>query len=522
MEAYHATEHSLWFDTAHSGGDFKLGCDSLQDRHSAHIVIIGGGLVGLLTAFEMCRRDGGIRCADDECSIVILEANQVGSGVTGNSTAKVSALHRIKYAPIEKIHGTETAEMFARMNLHGVEIFKQALEDLELKADVRDSYTYTVNEDSLEQLREEFEACLRAKLPVEWTTETDLPFPVKGAIKLSGQLQVDPVTFCRRLAKYLIEKHNVKIYENSRVTYFSEGVLQRHRVSTEEGEILCDNVVFATHLPISDRGMHFAYTYPSRSYCSAFQVKEGKDVPMGMYITSEQEHTRSIRSACDGKILIICGEGHLQGDGGDTTQRYKILHNFAQTNFPVEQCIANWSAHDFVPADQLPYVGFLHRLTKSLYIATGFAKWGFAMSAISGSIITNLFKNHPDPYYLTVSSTRFDPLKSAKGVAEEQAHVAKHFFPPRHLPNYDSIREVPIGEDCGALVRVQGKAYGVYKDKESKLHVVNPTCKHLGCTVTWNNAERCWDCPCHGSRYNCDGKVLAGPSCHDLEAKLSW
>jgi Rieske Fe-S protein len=248
-----------------------------------------------------------------------------------------------------------------------------------------------------------------------------------------------------------------------------------------------------------------------------------------MYISIESQHTRSIRSAYNGEFLIVCGEGHSQGEDEyhDTRKRYEILHDYAKKNWPVEEFISNWSAHDFIPADNIPYVGFLHPATSTMFTATGFSKWGFAQSAASAEVFCDLIKGVKPSYFQTISATRFDPTSIPKTVGV-QVHVAKNFIGDRvkELAGKitGKIKDVSeLQNEEGAIVNSKSGIVAAYKDIQGQIHAVSPTCTHLGCRIAWNSAERSWDCPCHGSRFSFNGEVLAGPACKALERKeLSW
>jgi glycine/D-amino acid oxidase-like deaminating enzyme/nitrite reductase/ring-hydroxylating ferredoxin subunit len=497
-------------------------------------------LVGLITAYCISER------SPIRFPLVILEANEICSGTSGNSTGKVSALHRKSYSEILSVHGKHTAELFAGMNLDGVELFREIMGKIGIESKSKSAFVYCpqtndqeLNEKSFVELQSEFEAAKQAGLDVEWTDHIrDFPVPIQAAIRLRGQLQVDPVRFGRKLAEYLTCKDDstVIIYENSRVEHFSEGIFGKHVLKTRDGTIMCNNVVFATQIPISDRGLHFAYNYPSRSYCSAFALNQGSResrreeeeteekeksniISDGMLISISDDNIRSIRAAgFRDEILVISGESHIQGSYSvtDTREKFKALHEFAKEHWDVSECISNWSAHDFVPADHLPYIGFLHRFTSSCYVATGFNKWGYALAAAAGLLISDYFLNLPSPYQNIVSSTRFDPIESIGGVLKEQKHVIRHFFRPPNIENFKSLKDAGISPEQGRLVKVNGRLIGAYCDEQGEMHVVDPSCQHHGCIVAWNSAERSWDCPCHGSRYDFNGKLLNGPSCKNL------
>ena len=379
----YASPQSLWEMQTHvPRQDFP---EVPADHKENDVVIVGGGLFGLITAILIKKKTS--------LKVTVLEARRVGQGVTGNSTAKLSILHRLSYSSILEMHGHQGAREFAGLNAVGFEEFQKLIKELDIKCDfqIMPSFTYTTLDESLEKLKKGYEACKEIGLPVTWhSKDIGLPFEVKGAVRLEDQGVLNPIAFCNALAQELNDTEGCFVFENSRVLDVEEAGLShfRHKISLENGrELEAKYVVIATHLPILDRGNQFATTYPSRSYCSAFKLKrsvgeeKAKTLPPAAYISAENLHTRSIRPAGD-EILVVAGEGHVQGEDEyhDTRKRFELLHECANKNWDVEEFVSNWSAHDFFSPDSFPYMGYLHPATESIFTATGFAKWGFAQS----------------------------------------------------------------------------------------------------------------------------------------------
>jgi glycine/D-amino acid oxidase-like deaminating enzyme/nitrite reductase/ring-hydroxylating ferredoxin subunit len=495
------------------------------------VAIVGGGLIGLLTASLASRKA-------PELSIAVIEADRVGSGVTGHSTAKVTALHQQEYAQLISKHGVEVAKMYAALNLDGLDIIAELVDELKIKEACdyqrQDDYIFTEDPSSVPTLMQEFNAAKEAGLPVLLTSETDLPFSVVAAVRLDNQAQIDPIAFCRILAVDLHKNRNVLVFENSRVEHFAESFFRsHHQLKTKDGaDIRARFVVMATHLPIADRGLHFAYIEPQRSYCSAFSLKPdyAHKMPHGMYISIESMHSRSIRSAYENTVLIVGGEGHLQGESlelKDTRLHYNLIHQYAREKFPIDKFLGNWSAHDFMPADGLPYIGSLHRATNTVLTATGMKKWGFALGAGAADILSDKIVGQRNPYASIFKSTRQDLFKSLTSLLMEQVHVIQHFVVDRVSEVFKGRKDVSeLSFDEGGIVKVKrGKVIAAYRDPNGKVHAVSPTCTHLGCRILWNQAERSWDCPCHGSRFDFDGNILTGPACKELASMnhlLEW
>jgi len=223
-------------------------------------------------------------------------------------------------------------------------------------------------------------------------------------------------------------------------------------------------------------------------------------------------------SAAKGTVLIIGGAGHKTGESpnNNTESQYDLLNNWAREHFPINELIERWSAQDYKPPDNLPYIGYLYRGTTNMFTATGFKKWGLALGSVAGHIITDLIMGRQNEWADMVDARRWDILKSAANIVKTNVEVAEHFIG-------DRIKDlsIPAIEDlvpgCGAICKSMGKQVAGYKDEQGKLYAVSVVCTHLGCHIRWNQAERTWDCPCHGSRFTYEGEVIHGPAVKDLE-----
>ncbi len=275
--------------------------------------------------------------------------------------------------------------------------------------------------------------------------------------------------------------------------------------------------MLATQIPFLDRGGFFARTSPARSYALAATI-EG-DMPEGMYL-GIGDATRSIRPhhGDEGSFLIIGGEGHKVGQDEDTRHRYEVLEAWAREHFPVTDIRYSWSAQDYMPVDNVPYIGTLTPMSDRIFVATGFRKWGITTGAIAGIMISDAIQGKDNPWKAVFDSNRLDITRSAKKFISENMNVATRFVWDR-LSRLNAGSADDLAPDTGGIVDMDGAAVAAYRDPEGTLHTVSPTCAHLGCSLTWNTAERSWDCPCHGSRYDVDGLVIQGPSVRNLERR---
>ena len=306
-----------------------------------------------------------------------------------------------------------------------------------------------------------------------------------------------------------------KVLELTRATDVRRGTTCE--VVTTSGVVRAAHVVVATQMPFLDRGLYFTRAHPLKSYAIAARVDD-EQAPRGMYISVDRP-TRSIRSSPaegGGRMLIVGGESHKPGNDPDTKARYAKLEAFMRERFGVSDAEYHWSTHDYMPVDRLPYIGHLRRGDDRVYVATGFAKWGFTKATIAAEVVSDAILGRANEWAELYDSTRLDARHSAARFAKENAAVGLHFFRDRlQVPTgRDDVERLAPGE--GTIARIGAKQYAVHRDDAGELHVLSARCTHLGCIVGWNNADRAWECPCHGSRFAADGTLVQGPATADL------
>lgn len=478
---------------------------SLTGSLNADVAVIGGGITGLTAAF-LLQRAGR--------HVVLIEANRIGQGSTGYSTAKLTALHGLIYQRLESSYGLEAAKTYAAANQAGIEQIAQWVDELGVDCDFerQAAYTYTEDPEYVEKIRQEVDLAKKTGLTASFTTETALPFQVLAAIRVDNQAQFDPYRYCVQLGKAFVAAGG-QIHEQSRALDIEQN--DRCVVKTDRGEVRASHAVLATLLPFLDKGGFFIYTYPSRSYGIAVQLKS--PAPEGMYISAESP-ARSVRPLADRKGIIVVGEHHKVGQDSETRDRYAALENWAQRWFSVASVTHRCSAQDYVPADDLPYIGRLQESSDQLLVVTGLRKWGLAMGTSAAQILCDLILRRENPWSTLFDATRKNVLASAKTLVKENLDVVKSFVGDRlQAIKAKKLSELANGE--GAIVDADGDKLAAYRDDRGIVHAVSPACTHLGCFVQWNSAEKSWDCPCHGSRFDCEGRILQGPAAKNLDVR---
>ncbi|MEU5523482.1 FAD-dependent oxidoreductase [Streptomyces sp. NPDC047860] len=496
---------SYWLRTAPGGRH-----PALTDDLEVDVAVIGGGVAGLCTARELTRAGR---------SVAVLEAGRIAAGVTGHTTAKVTAQHALIYDKLRRTRGSEGARLYARSQSEAIEHTAGVVAELGIDCEWerRSAYTFVRDKRGMEQLRAEARAAREAGLPASFVTETGLPFPVAGAVEVTGQAQFHPRKYLLALADDIVT-HGGLIREDTAVLGLDEGT--PCRLSTSSGAtVTARDVVVATHYPVFDRALMFARLSPRRELVVAGPIPASQD-PDGMYITPEK-NTRSVRTAPYGddgtrRLLVVTGESFTPGTG-DTRVRFDRLSIWTRTAFPGVELTHSWATQDNVPTDTVPLVGPLHPGARHTYVATGFSAWGLSSGMMAGLLLTAQITGAPCEW-----SGLYDPRRLASTVREapsflkHQAQVAQHFVGDRLRPS-PPVEALPPGE--GAVVRAGGGRLAVHRDDDGALHALSARCTHMGCLVGFNAAERAWECPCHGSRFDTDGKVIHGPATRPLERR---
>lgn len=480
---------------------------SLGGARSADVCVVGGGIVGSAVALAL---------AADGARVVLVEAGVLAGGVTGHSTAKVTALHESSYSRVTRAAGADAARGFAALNLAGVRRVRELVAEHEIDCGLEEApaIVYAQEPGDADAIAAEHEAAAAAGLATRLSTDTDLPFEVAAAIRLDGQLQLDSAALARGLAG-AAERAGAEVYENSRARAIGLGA--PCRVATDRGEVRADQVVLATQMPLLDRGGLFARLRPQASYAVAGIVE--REAPRGMYLGIGAT-TRSIRShradghgeaGDDARLLIVGGEGHKVGQG-DGAAAYRRLAEFAGERLGLGRPAYRWSAHDLMSPDGMPLIGRLAPWAGRARVACGFSKWGLAAGVGAAGMIARDLLGHGDDYG-PFDPWRLHPAAELPTVAKENANVALHVLGDR-LRGGGAAAPLAPGE--GRVVREGLRQIAECRDLEGNAHRLSARCTHLGCIVRWNSGDATWDCPCHGSRFAADGSVRNGPATEPL------
>ena len=496
---------SLWLDTTEESGFPRL------DRPlSVDVAVLGGGIVGVSTAL-LLKRAG--------MTVAVVEASRVGAGVTGHTTAKLSSLHGLSYARIASSFGEDGARAYGEANQAGIEQIAQWVEDEAIDCDFRrkPNYTYATS-------RERARGHRAARSRPRSAPACPPPTPRRPTCRIrsrarsgsTSQAEFHPRRFVLALAE-LVAGDGSHVFEGTRATGVSEG--RPCRIETTGPPLTAGHVVVATHFPFLDRGLYFARIHPERSYALGVRVRGA--APQGMYISAEQP-TRSIRShpVADGEILIVGGEGHKTGQGGDTLERYRALERFAREHWDVESVEYQWASQDNESIDHVPYIGRLCAPSRGASTRRPGSRSGASRRASPRAmILEDLILGRDEPVGGPLRPGRMKPLASAKDMVKENANVALHFIGDRLTKRGGRDAEELAPGEARHSASSTARRSPPSATRTATLHAVSPTCTHLGCQLNWNSGDRSWDCPCHGSRFSPDGEILHGPAVRPLERK---
>ena len=494
---------SLWMATAP-----RISYPALDDDITVDMAVVGGGLAGLSTALML--NESGARVA-------VLESRSIGTGVSGYTTAKITSLHRRIYHHLLNHFGREKARLYAGANEAAIGKMAEISRKYKIACDFEEktAYTFAQTGEHLKLIEEEIKAGQDAGLKMSFVKEIGLPIKIKGAAMLPGQAQYHPRKYMLGLAGAITDGMGT-IYENTRVVHIECEGVGPCSLKTEAGNtVTAKDIVITTNYPVHDRdGLYFTRLQASNSYAMGVRIKD--KFPDGIFINSEDDgHSFRQAPVPGGEVVIVLDGTHPVGQGGDILARYRALSEYTRSTFDVTAQEYWWTAQDAVSIDEVPYIGSFTEGHHHLFVATGFRKWGMAHSTVAAQLLSDLIGGRKNPWQEVYNPSRFKPLATS-GAFVPQAVKTAGRLTEKVLPAA-SIDTSLIKTGETAVGSLHGEKAVAYKDGKGNLHVLDRTCMHMGCMVNWNNAELSWDCPCHGSRYNLEGKVLHSPTVMDLK-----
>jgi glycine/D-amino acid oxidase-like deaminating enzyme/nitrite reductase/ring-hydroxylating ferredoxin subunit len=451
------------------------------------VLVVGAGIVGLTAALSL---------VDAGQSVIVLEARQVGRQVTGRSSAKITTQHSLIYRHLIDTFGRDVATAYADANRTAVAEIRTWIQDLGISCDYepKSAYAYTCDPNRMDDIRREAEAARDLGFDARVLDQAPLPFATAGALEFPDQAQFKPASYLVALAK-AVQACGGRLFERSRAMSFECD--RGWHVKTDRGTVTAGDVVIATNITVKSPVGYANRTQPRSHVVMAFRPEDPAAVD-GMFISID-DPTHSIRTGwdADGPLIITLGPRFNTGQDGDVARRFRDLEEWTRAHLPVREAVWHWCNEDYDTVDRMPYVGQPDpKESPGFYVATGFNGWGISNGTAAGLQIASEIATGSRPWAKLYDPTRPVPEDFHQS-GDTQSQV-------------DDLAQIAPGEG-GVIARGEEKI-AVWRDESGILHGLAASCTHKGCTVTWNNADRTWDCPCYGSIFEADGTVIHGPA----------
>ena len=478
----------------------------LQEHTSADVCVVGAGIAGLTTAYLLARRGR---------SVVVIDDGPVAGGETSRTTAHLVTALDDRYLELERLHGERGARLAAESHAAAIDTIEQVCRDEAIACDLErlDGYLFVPPGEKTDLLAREHEAARRSGVAVERVARAPLDgYDTGPALRFPDQAQFHPLKYLAGLVR-AIERDGGRIHTGTRARDF-EGGSDAHVTTAAGHTISARAVVVATNVPVNDRLVIHVKQQAYRTYVVALLVPPGGAPRALLWDTADPYHYVRRQGLGDGReLLIVGGEDHRTGQADDADERYARLEAWTRERFPAARAVEHrWSGQILEPDDSLAFIG-RNPGDENVFVATGDSGNGITHGTIAGLLLTDLIVGRESPW-----ATLYDPgrktLRAAgeylRGNVESSLPYGQWVTPGE----VDGLDEVPAGE--GRIVRRGLRKLAAYRDPSGSLTVLSAVCRHLGCIVEWNSSERTWDCPCHGSRYTAEGRVINGPANSDL------
>lgn len=467
-------------------------------------IIIGAGITGITAALNL--RNAGKK-------VIIIDARNAGYGTTGGTSAHINTFADTTYKETENAFGKDGANLFAGAVNSGLDIIRKNITTFNIECDFEEKpgYVYAENDDQVEQLEELYDGTVNVGVPISYTEEIPIPIPFKKAVLLPGQAQFHPLKYVQALVQAYKTAGGV-IIEDTRIEKL-QTENEIHSAISGEKIYKARNIIYATHTPPGINVFSFRCA-PYRSYVLAVKLENGEYPPALIYDMQDPYHYFRTHKIEGHELLLLGGNDHKTGHD-DPIQAFEELEKYARKHFDIASVEYKWSSQYYVPVDGLPYVGQIPFYAPGIYCATGYNGNGMMLGSISAEILAHLILGKEHPYEKLFSTGRIKPIDGFTEFVKENADVVYHFVADRlSVHETDSLKRLKPG--TGKVVKLDGRKIAAYRDANGEIHALSPVCTHAACIVNWNQEEKSWDCPCHGARYDIEGRVLTGPAERNL------
>jgi glycine/D-amino acid oxidase-like deaminating enzyme len=473
------------------------------------VVIVGGGVTGITTAFEL--QKAGFQC-------LVAEAHSLCFGTSGGTTAHLNNFFDIGYNQVESRFGKEGTRLLAGSANEALSMYQQNMNELGIECgyEQNEGCLFAIDDKQAAELDNILKASQNAGIDVRYTDKIPVPIPFVKAIRYGGQAQLHPAKYVYALAQ-AFEQAGGSILQECLVTGVKEGdVLE---IQSGHGLLRARKMIYASHIPPGVNSLHFRCA-PYRSYVMAVTLEDGAYPDGPAYDMIDPYHYYRTQELDGQPYLIAGGEDHKTGHEKDTEAPFRRLEADLRKHFRIREIFCKWSSQYFDPADGLAYIGHLPGSSEQVFVATGFGGNGMTYSHIAARLLTDMISGNKSPYEELFSPGRIKPIAGFSSIVKEGFDVVSSFIGDRlDIVKLESPSQLAEGQ--GKVVKYDHESVAFYKDETGKLFAVNPACTHLKCIIQWNGTEKSWDCPCHGARYSITGEVLTGPSSKPLQVRTT-
>ncbi len=467
------------------------------------VAIIGGGITGLTAAILLKTR--GKRVA-------VIENGHIGAGETGRTTAHLTEAIDRRYHSIARTFSKDAARLVAEASRASIEHIASNIRELAIDCRFRrvPGFLYTEKRSYVAEVKQEARAAAEAGLRAKFVSEVPLPFPVRGAVLFEDQAQFHPGEYIRGLAAR-VPGDGSHIFDETHVVDITEG--EPCVIETSGGKVTADSVFQATNVPI--KGFTTLHTRDAAYRTYALAYRASGNHPDGLFWdTADPYHYTRWQETDGGTFMIVGGADHKTGHEHDTEKCYESVNQFAIEHFGPGSIEYRWSGQVIEPVDGLPFIGG----SGKMFVSTGYSGQGMTFGTLGAMIVADRIAGRANKFADLFDEKRIHVRGALKEFVTENVD-----FPARIVSDRIAQRDVEgkttdaVKAGEGKILSVGGKKIAAYRDQSGRLSCISPVCTHMKCDVAWNSAERSWDCPCHGSRFGVDGRVLNGPARDPLE-----
>lgn len=472
------------------------------------VLIVGGGITGLTTALLL--QSEGKKC-------ILAEAHNIGFGTTGGTTAHLNTVLDSSYDNVESDFGKDNAKQVAAATREAIDLVEGLIEKYEIDADFyyEPGYLFATTDEEAEQLRKIVTATVDAGVVTNFTEQLPMPFSFTKACRFEFQARMHPTKYLNGLAKAFEHEGGILLQQCIVNDVKKE---QPFKADTSLGIIKAQNIVYATHIPPGINILHFRCA-PYRSYVQAFTLKTG-NYPRGLIYDMKDPYNYFRTEVINDKEYILAGGfDHKTGHETNTERIFLEQEAYLRHHFDIDTIDYRWSSQYYIPSDGLPYIGVLPG-HDNIYVGTGYSGTGITLGSLAGKMLCGMISNGKSNYKDIFNPSRIKPIAGFAEFVKENADVISKFIGLRL--SYKKIEELAqLAHGEAMLAEWEGNKVALYKDEGGKIHALDPVCPHAKCIVNWNSAEKSWDCPCHGSRFACNGALLTGPARVGL-TQIKW